>query len=183
MVEKRERQRGDVAPTPDGGERLTLFLVRHADAGDPSEWIGPDSERPLSGKGVKQVARLAAALSAAELRIDAIRNSPARRCVETATLISAVLSVEAATDERLADGPSLSHLERMFHQKGVQTLLLVGHEPNLSRLLTELTGLPPLRIEKSALIRVDLPGGVVAGAGELLVIAPPSLFRAPKEER
>ncbi len=161
----------------------TLYLIRHADAGDPSEWIGPDAERPLSGKGVKQAARLAATMLAAETAIDEIRHSPARRCAETAAVLSAVLEVPAASDERLADGPALPQLARMMEQKGVARIALVGHEPNLSRLLTELTGVQGVVVEKGALIRIDLPTGVAAGAGRLVTIAPPSLFRAPKEER
>ena len=160
-----------------------LYLVRHADAGDPSEWIGPDAERPLSGKGVKQVARLAATLLAAETRFDAIRHSPARRCVETATVLSAALEVETTTDDRLANGPTLSDLDRMFDRKGVHRLALVGHEPSLSKILVELTGVSGIAVEKGALIRIDLPNGVAAGAGRLISVAPPSLLRAPKDER
>ncbi len=162
---------------------LTLYLVRHADAGDPSEWIGPDAERPLSGKGVKQVARLAATLLAAETRFDAIRHSPARRCVETATVLSAVLGVEATADDRLANGPTLSDLDRMFDRKGVKRLALVGHEPSLSKIVAELTGTSGIAVEKGALIRIDLPNGVAAGTGRLISVAPPSLLRAPKDER
>ena len=161
----------------------TLYLVRHADAGDPSEWTGPDAERPLSGKGVKQAARLAATLLAAETRFDSIRHSPARRCAETATVLSAVLEVEATADDRLANGPTLSDLDRMFDRKGVHRLALVGHEPSLSKILVELTGVSEIAVEKGALIRIDLPNGVAAGAGHLVTIAPPSLLRAPKDER
>ena len=161
----------------------TLYLVRHADAGDPSEWTGPDAERPLSGKGVKQAARLAATLLAAETRFDSIRHSPARRCAETATVLSAVLEVQAMADDRLANGPTLSDLDRMFDRKGVKRLALVGHEPSLSRLVAELTGTSGIAVEKGALIRIDLPNGPGAGAGRLVTIAPPSLLRAPKDER
>ena len=161
----------------------TLYLVRHADAGDPSEWTGPDAERPLSSKGVKQAARLAATLLAAETQIDSIRHSPARRCAETATVLSAVLEVESAADERLGNGPTLSDLDRMFNRKGVKRLALVGHEPSLSRLVAELTGTSGIAVEKGALIRIDLPNGPGAGAGRLVTIAPPSLLRAPKDER
>jgi len=161
----------------------TLYLVRHADAGDPSQWIGPDAERPLSGKGVKQAARLAATLLAAETHFDSIRHSPARRCAETATVLSAVLEVEATVDDRLANGPTLSDLDRMFDRKGVKRLALVGHEPSLSKIVAELTGTSGIAVEKGALIRIDLPNGVAAGAGRLISVAPPSFLRAPKDER
>jgi phosphohistidine phosphatase len=71
----------------------------------------------------------------------------------------------------------------MFDRKGVNRLALVGHEPNLSKLLAELTGSSGIPVEKGVLIRIDLPSGVSAGAGRLVSVAPPSLLRAPKDER
>jgi phosphohistidine phosphatase len=98
-------------------------------------------------------------------------------------VLSAVLEVESAADERLGNGPTLSDLDRMFNRKGVKRLALVGHEPSLSRLVAELTGTSGIAVEKGALIRIDLPNGPGAGAGRLVTIAPPSLLRAPKDER
>ena len=40
----------------------TLLLVRHASAGDRSDWDGPDDLRPLDGKGWDQARRLAEVL-------------------------------------------------------------------------------------------------------------------------
>ena len=79
--------------------RLRLLLVRHADAGDPGAWLGPDAERPLSDKGVKQAARLAAALLAAKCSVDEILTSPARRCGETAAILAEALRSEEHTSE------------------------------------------------------------------------------------
>ena len=98
-------------------------------------------------------------------------------------MLSAVLEVESAADERLANGPTLADLDRMLNRKGVHRLALVGHEPSLSRLVAELTGTSGIAVEKGALIRIDLPNGPGAGAGRLVTIAPPSLLRAPKDER
>ena len=98
-------------------------------------------------------------------------------------MLSAVLEVESAADDRLANGPTLADLDRMLNRKGVNRLALVGHEPSLSRLVAELTGTSGIAVEKGALIRIDLPNGVAAGAGRLVTIAPPSLLRAPKDER
>ena len=91
--------------------------------------------------------------------------------------------VEAIADDRLVSGPSLSDLERMFDRKGVSRLALVGHEPSLSRTVAELTGTSGIAVEKGSLIRIDLPHGVAARAGRLIAVLPPSILRAPKEER
>ena len=39
----------EVSPGPI--EPLHLYLLRHADAGDPMAWSGDDADRPLSPKG------------------------------------------------------------------------------------------------------------------------------------
>ena len=36
---------------------MLLHLLRHADAGDPNAWQGPDAIRPLSAKGRRQSKR------------------------------------------------------------------------------------------------------------------------------
>ena len=162
--------------------RLRLLLVRHADAGDPGAWLGPDAERPLSDKGVKQAARLAAALLAAKCTVDEILTSPARRCGETAAILAEALGIEAHADARLADGPTLEALRTMVGDR-TTSLALVGHEPHLSALAQELTGIAALPFEKGAVIRIDIARSLERGSGSLAWIAPPSLFRAPKSER
>ena len=125
-------------------ESKRLYIVRHADAGDPSEWIGPDAERPLSSKGVKQAARLAAALVAAGTNVGSLRTSPARRCTETCAVIAAALETTATIDDQLADGPTAAHVAKLLARRGHDALLLVGHPPHLGNLVTELTGIAPL---------------------------------------
>ena len=39
------------AAAPSGARVMELYLLRHADAGDPMAWEGPDESRPLSDKG------------------------------------------------------------------------------------------------------------------------------------
>ena len=105
----------------------SLFLVRHADAGDPSEWIGPESQRPLSEKGIRQASRLAAVLLDSKLHIDAIRTSPARRCAETAAIIAAALDVDAAVDDQLASGPTAVQLQELFGANSkIRKLMKIG---------------------------------------------------------
>lgn len=171
-------------PANHNDRERSILLVRHADAGDPSEWIGPESQRPLSAKGIKQASRLAAVLLESKLRLDSIRTSPARRCAETAAILAAALEVDAAVDERLSTGPSAAQIEELFREQGkISRLMIVGHEPQLAALVAELTGIRTISIEKGAALRIDLPRGVVDGSGRLVWFAPPALFRAPKRDR
>jgi 8-oxo-dGTP diphosphatase len=60
---------------------MPLLLVRHASAGDRTQWVGDDRERPLDKRGRKRAEELVAQLK--PYPIEAILSSPARRCVET----------------------------------------------------------------------------------------------------
>jgi phosphohistidine phosphatase SixA len=60
---------------------MPLLLVRHAWAGDRDAWEGDDRERPLDGRGRRQVEELVERLR--PYPIEAILSSPARRCLET----------------------------------------------------------------------------------------------------
>ena len=61
----------------------TVLLVRHAHAGSADEWDGDDDLRPLSAKGVAQVAWLREVLPAFWLERPAVRSAPLVRCVDT----------------------------------------------------------------------------------------------------
>ena len=60
---------------------MPLLLVRHARAGERSEWQGDDRERPLDRTGIAQAQELVALLES--LPVTAVYSSPYRRCVET----------------------------------------------------------------------------------------------------
>ena len=160
-----------------------VYIVRHAEAGNPAEWIGPDAERPLSSKGVKQAARLAATLVAAGTNVGSLRTSPARRCTETCAVIAAAMETTATIDEHLADGPTAAHVAKLLARKSTDALLLVGHQPNLGSLITELTGAAGVPVEKGSMIRIDIAAPFTPGSGRLVAILPPAILRSPKGER
>ncbi len=81
---------------------VELYLLRHADAGDPAKWDGPDAARPLSPKGEKQSERLGRFLAGIGFRPDAILSSPKLRASQTADIVAGQLGVPVTLDERLA---------------------------------------------------------------------------------
>jgi 8-oxo-dGTP diphosphatase len=60
---------------------MPLLMVRHARAGERSEWQGDDRERPLDRSGMAQAQALVALFE--PLQVTAIYSSPYRRCVQT----------------------------------------------------------------------------------------------------
>lgn len=158
---------------------LDLVLVRHADAGDPAAWTGPDASRPLSNKGRKQAARLAHFLREIGLEPDAIITSPKIRAAETAAAIGEAVGVDVRVDERLATGFGLAELDGIVRDGSYRRPILVGHDPDFSELVELLVGAQIL-LRKGALARIEVPGDVTAGAGAGLLrwlIPPDALVR------
>ncbi|MEM9039964.1 MAG: phosphoglycerate mutase family protein [Actinomycetota bacterium] len=83
------------------GHGHTLYLVRHAKAGERRTWVGDDRDRPLSHKGERQAEALAERL----LRkgATALYSSDYLRCVQTLEPLGGRLGVEVAIDKRLAE--------------------------------------------------------------------------------
>lgn len=81
---------------------MTLYLVRHADAGDRSMWDGDDRLRPLSETGRHQAAAIRDRLIGND--VSRLISSPAIRCIETLQPLVAALRVPLDSDVRVAEG-------------------------------------------------------------------------------
>jgi phosphohistidine phosphatase len=129
---------------------MILYLLRHAIAverGHPD--YEDDSQRPLTPKGERRMRRAAEGMLALELSLDGILSSPFLRARQTADIVTQVLQASTKLDISPALAPDgdprqlMAELQR--HHRTRQNLLLVGHEPYLSALLsTLLTGGPHL---------------------------------------
>jgi phosphohistidine phosphatase len=151
-----------------------LYLLRHADAGDPERWAGDDAERPLSGKGLRQAGRLAAHLRALGWTPDAVVTSPKRRAAETAEIVAGALGVTARLDGRLGAAFGLAELgELLAAESAAKRLLLVGHDPDFSDLASMLVG-AAVQLRKGSLIRIDLDDA--AETGVIRWLLPPDVL-------
>lgn len=151
-----------------------LYLLRHADAGDPMRWDAADAERPLSDKGIRQAERLGHHLAAIRFESDAIVSSPKVRAAETARIVGEALGLPVAIDPRLAGPFGIDDLGRILGAAGSpRQPVLVGHDPDLSELLAGLVGATDIAMKKGALARVDVRDGLIAGGGSLRWLLPP----------
>jgi phosphohistidine phosphatase len=154
---------------------LALYLVRHADAGDPMAWTGDDAERPLSKKGRRQAKRLGQHLQALDIRPDLLLTSPKVRAAETARLVGRAIGVKPSTDDRLAIDFGQTVLASLVAALPAETrsVLLVGHDPDLSDAATWLVG-APLTLRKGALALIELDDREAGAArGSLRWLLPP----------
>jgi phosphohistidine phosphatase len=111
---------------------VRLFLVRHAEAA-PGD---PDELRPLTPAGREAARALGEQLAAA--RPTAVVSSPLLRARETAAAIASAAGVEPSTDGRLAPGATADAVRSLARDE--ETLVVVGHQPDLSEIVLAVTG-------------------------------------------
>jgi phosphohistidine phosphatase len=160
-------------------DETQLHLLRHAHAGDPMKWTGPDELRPLSEKGGRQSERLGLFLARASFQPDAILTSPRLRALDTARLVAAQLGVQVDVFDELGGPLDIETLEGLLRSAGnPHRPILVGHDPDFSSLAAELTGASELPMRKGALVRIDVVRPLGPGRGVLRWLLPPDLLIA-----
>ncbi|GAB2728469.1 phosphohistidine phosphatase SixA [Melaminivora jejuensis] len=116
---------------------MDLILWRHAEAQDP-QGSQEDLERPLTQRGEKQAARMAAWLDRQlpdGLRVLA---SPARRTEQTARVLGRKVKLRA---ELLPGGSPEELLELVQWPRARGAVLVVGHQPLLGQTAARLLGM------------------------------------------
>ena len=120
---------------------MNLYLLRHGIAVDPgAPGYENDSERPLLPKGERRLRSAAAAMEKLELSFDLILSSPLTRARQTAEIVAVELKLRKRLElsDDLAPGGSFKALVQKLNgfEPAPENVLLVGHEPGLSRLIS-----------------------------------------------
>lgn len=84
---------------------MTIYLVRHAKAGERNVWEDDDQLRPLSGRGHLQARGLLEVLE--DAHFDRLLSSPYVRCMETVVPLSGARGVAIEPVDALAEGVEL----------------------------------------------------------------------------
>ena len=157
---------------------MLLYLVRHADAGDPEAWTGPDAARPLSQKGRTQSERLGVFLADHDVDPDTVITSPKLRASQTAEIVAGHLGVSVATDDRLAGPMDLAKLDTVLTDAGdPERPMLFGHDPDFSEFVEELCAAANAPMRKGALAKIEADRPLRAGGGTLRWLIPPDAIR------
>jgi len=130
---------------------MKIYLIRHSNAVDPgTPGYEDDSTRPLTEKGRDKMKDIASALKGLDLQPDIIVSSPYVRAQQTAEILAKVLKYKkelAFSDALVPMGNADNIIGEINEKYAVDELVLVGHEPCLSTLISTLTaGNPDLAI-------------------------------------
>jgi phosphohistidine phosphatase len=141
-----------------------LWLLRHGQAVDKGS--KPDAERELTSKGEEQSRTAGAALARLGVTFGACYTSPKVRARDTARLAAELLGVDVTEDDSIAEDFDRDDLTFLDAYEG--HVLVVGHDPDFSQLVYDLTG-----------ARVDFKKGGIAAielgpAPELIALLRPA---------
>jgi len=143
-----------------------VWFLRHGEAEPHDE--REDDDRTLTERGREQSLAAGSALASLEITFQLAFTSPKARAVETAELACDHLGVEPIVHEPLREGFDADEALALLHAAGEdRRILVVGHEPDFSQVVHDLTG-----------ARIDLKKGGVAGvrvggASELIALLRP----------
>jgi phosphohistidine phosphatase len=136
---------------------MRLYLVRHGEAGSKRTYSGPDEERPLTHDGRCDLKHLLEDLSDEEDAPVEIWTSPLLRAVQTAEECAVLWggAEVRVTHALMPDQAPEAVLEEIDQANPDSPLALVGHEPQLGRLLRHLLQLDhDLTLPKGSVCRV-----------------------------
>ena len=161
---------------------MILYVVRHAIAEDAPAG-GDDGARKLTGPGRKKMKAVAAGLRALRVAPAVVLTSPLVRAAETAAIVVAALHGAPAPRELAALTPDVAPADtlkalRVFGRH--QDVMIVGHEPNLSRtiaLLLSGTAGVSIELKKGACAALELAAFEPGGATLHWLLQPRALRR------
>ena len=155
---------------------MEVYFLRHGSA-EPASASVSDDVRELTDEGRRQVRALAEALCKGGTVIERVVSSPLTRARQTAEILAECFDVRAETDGRLRSGCRLGDAQAAILAQPYQRLMLVGHEPDFSVIVSQLVGGAHIKLR---------PGGVAGlhadrvepGQATLLMLLSPQLFAA-----
>jgi phosphohistidine phosphatase SixA len=150
---------------------IHLYLVRHGAAEDAAGI--PDALRTLTAKARRRFRKAARSLSRKSGAIDLVLTSPLVRAVQTAEILAGEVKHRAfaVLPELGPEHDVAAILKAVSRARKQGSIALVGHEPQIGRLLAQLAQVPAakaakLDIRPGAIIRIDVIGLPQAQAAE-----------------
>jgi phosphohistidine phosphatase len=142
---------------------MTIYFLRHANAGQHLVNPRKDEKRALDKEGIEQCGYVGRALAAIDVQVDVIISSPLKRATQTAALVGNEMGYEGKLqiDSGLRPEATFTDFRRLMEKYAKQeSIMVVGHNPNLSQFLGTVIGDSGCEayvdLKKGAVARVDM---------------------------
>ncbi|MDE1829080.1 MAG: phosphohistidine phosphatase SixA [Thaumarchaeota archaeon] len=151
---------------------MDLFILRHGEAGRSSATIRDDSKRTLTVGGEKEIKEISKGVQDLGIEFDYIFTSPVLRAKQTAEIVSKIVTSKnqiKELDELKPEGNKLQLYNKLSNLKQDSSVLIVGHEPDLSELIGDAISNGECRIDlkKAGLARIRVTTILPKLKGEL----------------
>ena len=151
---------------------VKLYFLRHGKADWPN-WDKPDDDRPLTDDGRKQLAAVGKMLARLEIA-PVILTSPLPRASQTAEIAAKHLCQKIQIEPLLRPGFDAGKLKKILKDFSGDSLMIVGHEPDFTRTIFQLTG-GDTKLSKAGVALINLDISLMKG--ELRWLAPPKFAK------
>ena len=118
---------------------MTVYFLRHANAGHPLATPKLDDKRPLDEKGAEQARVVGHLLAAMGEQVDTIVSSPLKRATQTASLVANELGHEGKIEiskALLPDAKYEAFRSLLDDLSAKDAIMVVGHNSGLSEYLS-----------------------------------------------
>ena len=168
-----------------GRQRLRLYLVRHAAAFtvDLLRWP-TDVDRPLTKTGMRNFGLAARGLRALAPRVDVLLASPYLRTRQTAEILhDKARWPEPEIRDALTPGHAIADVLALIQEQAPGSkVAIVGHEPNLTALLSSLTtgsaGNLRHEFKRGGVAFIEIPSSPEGARASLVWSVTPGILRA-----
>src|SRR5947207_638508 len=117
---------------------MFIYFLRHANAGQRLGNAKKDEKRGLDKDGIEQCGYVGRALAGLGVQVELVVTSPLKRSAQTASLVGNEIGYEGklVLDSALRPEANYSDFQKMLAKYARHdSILLVGHNPNLSEFL------------------------------------------------
>jgi phosphohistidine phosphatase len=162
---------------------MELYIIRHAIAVPRGTPGYQDGKRPLTEAGRKRMGQAAKAIKLIMPDIDILLTSPDKRAYDTAMIVAKKMKWKDRLKifEPLKSGTDTAELiKKLGDFNKYKRIVLVGHEPDLSTLISVLLGAEQNTVElrKGGIARIDVDGLPPKSRGVLRWLLKPAQLRA-----
>ena len=161
---------------------MEIIFLRHAPAAEREVWARtgrPDSERPLTPEGIKRAKESARGLARFAKTASLVATSPWPRARQTAGFAAKALGAPLVETNFLLPHRSPSSLAGWLAGLDGERVVLVGHEPHLSKVISWLlagSARSFVALKKAQAVLLETPKAA-AGSAVLVWSLPPKVLR------
>jgi phosphohistidine phosphatase len=162
---------------------MDIIVLRHGEAGKTIPSGSSDSKRPLTVAGEKEIVIISKALRKMGVRLDVILTSPLKRARQTADIVAIEFKAQnklRQVRELAPEGNKNALYQSLSSLKEGTSLLLVGHDPYLSELVSEVVtndSSVRLDLKKGGIVRIRIIAAAPKLKGELRWLLTPRLAK------